>query len=459
MTENSFEKLGLSQPWLDNLDALGFVEMTPIQAQALPVMLGGSDVIGQAATGTGKTAAFGLALLVRIVPASAYAGALVLCPTRELAAQVAEEIRKLARPLPNTNVVTLTGGTAFSRQSDSLKRGADVVVGTPGRVLDHVRRGTLELSRVKTLVLDEADRMLDMGFVDDVSAIIEATPAWRQTLLFSATISEGVRALSERFQRQAEFIAVSQDEASPDITQVIYDIGRLDRTAALRRVLAHYQPASAVIFCNERETVDKVAGALERAGYSVNALHGGMEQHERDNVLLMFSNASLRLLVATNVAARGLDIEELDAVINYELPRDTKEFVHRVGRTGRAGLKGVAISLTGGPEARKRESIGELLEGIEPRPIEQLPNVAEAPLPAAMKTIVIQGGRRDKLRPGDIVGALTGDLGVNNDAIGRIIVGDRFTHVAIEHTVADQTAAKLKAGKIKGRSFRAYILE
>jgi ATP-dependent RNA helicase DbpA len=458
VTNRSFAQLGFSSAWLDNLDQLGFVEMTAIQAEALPILLEGRDVIGLASTGTGKTAAFGLALLSRITPASTHPGALVLCPTRELAAQIADEIRRLARPLANTNVVVLTGGTSFGRQRASMEKGVDVIVGTPGRVLDHMGRRTVDLSRVKTLVLDEADRMLDMGFVDDVRTIVEATPTDRQTLLFSATTNEDVLALSEQLQKEAAFVSVTDEDAAPNIAQILCDIGGMERLDALRRVLAFHRPDSAVIFCNERETVNTVAGRLREVGYAVAALHGGMEQQDRDDVLLMFANGSLRFLVATNVAARGIDIEGLDAVINYELPRDLKEFVHRVGRTGRAGEFGLAISLISSRDERKVDRIEDLLGDAQLQQADRLPDLEEAPLPAPMKTLVIQGGRKDKIRPGDIVGALTGELGVDNAAIGRITIGDYASHVAIERHVAELALKRINTGRIKGRSLKARYL-
>lgn len=476
MSQNSFSHLGLSPAWLENLNQLGYTEMTPIQAQALPTMLEGRDVIGQASTGTGKTAAFGLALLSRIplasTPANLLPGALVLCPTRELAAQIADEIRRLARPIPNTNVVTLTGGTSFSRQRESLKHGIDIIVGTPGRVLDHLQRGTLDLSAVQTLVLDEADRMLEMGFIDDVETIItHATLPDRQTLLFSATVGDEIRQLSTLFQHQAAFISVANDTVAPDITQILYDIGPVStkddptidpiaaRIAALRHVLAYHKPASAVIFANERDTVDAITADLTRAGHAVRALHGGMEQPDRDNTLLMFANASIRLLVATNVAARGLDIDELDAVINFELPRDTKEFVHRVGRTGRAGEQGLAITLIASHETRKLKNFADFLDGLDPTPLARVPHPTESPEHAATKTVVIQGGRKDKLRPGDIVGALTKDLGIDNANIGKITITDRFTYVALASPIAGAAVVKIRNGKIKGRTFRTYSLK
>lgn len=459
MNEKSFRTLSLPVEWVENLDQLGYLEMTPIQARALPAGLRGEDLLGQANTGTGKTAAFGLALLTRISPAGEKPGALVLCPTRELADQVAEEIRRLARPLANTNVVTICGGRSFTRQSEALGHGVDVVVGTPGRVLDHLEKETLDLSEVQTLVLDEADRMLEMGFVDDVAKIVSAAPQRGQTLLFSATLSEEVRKMSESFQREAVFIDAVSEGEEPAIDHFLYEVGEMESLDALERVLGKHRPESAVIFCNQRDTCDQVAERLKSRGYSAESLHGGMEQRERDNTLLQFSNGSIRLLVATNVAARGLDVEELDGVINYELPRETKTFVHRVGRTGRAGEEGVAISLIHGHDGRRLEELKPHLGGIVPRPAAELPLSDFMPPPAEMGTIVIKGGRKDKLRPGDIVGAFTGDFGFRGDQIGDIKILDRIAFVALKREIAAEAVKKINQGRIKSKSFGAYLMK
>ncbi len=453
----AFTTLPLAPAWLDNLAHLEYREMTPIQALSLPAMLDGRDVLGQAGTGTGKTAAFGLALLARVTPRCGRPGALVLCPTRELAAQVAEELRRLARPLPHTRVVTLSGGSSVQRERATLAHGVDVVVGTPGRVQDHLARGRLDLGAIRTLVLDEADRMLEMGFVDAVTAIVAATPARRQTLLFSATFPDQVRALSASFQRDAAHVVAPVDDRGARITQVVYDVRGVDRAAALIRVLAHHQPASAVIFCNLRETCDVVAAALIDAGFAAVALHGGMDQHDRNTVLLLLRNGSLRLVVATDVAARGLDIDELGAVVNHDLPRDVDGFVHRIGRTARAGHDGLAISLVGpgdrgALEALRRGPLGDA-------PLVPLPAAADArPPPPAMVTIAIQGGRSDRLRPGDIVGALTTAIGVVATDIGPISITDRISFVAVAAAVGPRALAGLNAHPVKNRRFRAYLV-
>jgi ATP-independent RNA helicase DbpA len=457
----AFSTLSLAPAWLENLEQLGYVAMTPIQALALPAMLEGRDVLGQAATGTGKTAAFGLALLSRITPRGDRPGALVLCPTRELAAQVAEELRRLARPLPHTRVLTLSGGTSVQRERASLEHGVDVIVGTPGRVHDHLVRERLDLSGIRTLVLDEADRMLEMGFVETVGAIARAVPGKHQTLLFSATFPDGVRALSTTYQRDALHVSVPVEDVASRITQVLYGVERTERVPALIRILGHHRPESAIVFCNHRETCDEVADALAKSGFAAVALHGGMEQHDRNTVLLMLRNGSLRVVVATDVAARGLDIDELGAIINFDLPREPDVFVHRIGRTARAGRSGLAISIV----APGLDSDARILDDLRQGPLagvatSQVPSAeAQLPPPPAMVTIAIQGGRHDRLRPGDIVGALTTGVGLAATDIGQIAVNDRISFVAIVASVAKRALDGLAAGRIKNKRFRSYLVK
>jgi ATP-independent RNA helicase DbpA len=456
MADTDFSTLQLPAPWLDNLVRLGYREMTPIQRLALPAMLAGGDVQGHASTGTGKTCAFGLALLARITPGGSRPGALVLCPTRELAAQVADEIRRLARPVAHTRVLTLSGGSSVERERAALAHGADIIVGTPGRVQDHLVRGRLDLGGVATLVLDEADRMLEMGFIDAVTAIAGAVPAARQTLLFSATFPEPVRALSAAFQRDALRIEVPPVERAAPAAQRVYELGALDRTAALVRVISHHRPDSAVIFCNHRETCDEVAGSLTRAGFAAVALHGGMDQHDRNTVLLLLRNGSLRLLVATDVAARGLDVEHLALVVNYDLPSDPDLYTHRIGRTARAGRDGLAITLAGPGDGRAIAGLPLADVPRAPVPAAGAPDLRAAP--PAMATIGIQGGRQDRLRPGDIVGALTTEVGIAGGDIGQITITDRISFVAVTAGVVTRALAGLGAGRIKKKRFRAYLV-
>ena len=455
MDDTAFSSLPLAPALIANLKSMGYAEMTAIQAAALPRALAGVDLIGQAKTGSGKTAAFALPALTRLNPRDFGVQTLVLCPTRELASQVSSEIRRLARYQQNIKVVTLCGGQSIGPQIGSLEHGAHVIVGTPGRIKDHLRKKTLSLARVNTLVLDEADRMLEMGFVDDMETIIAATPVSRQTLLFSATFPDNIQRLSERFQSSPERISVAVLHDEQQIDQQFYLCIKNQRLDALEKVLIHFQPAAVVIFCNTKQLVRDVCDFLNRDGVRAYALHGDMEQRDRDRVLIQFKQLSCVILVATDVAARGLDIEDLPAVVNFELPRDAEVYVHRIGRTGRSGKSGIAISLITDAEMSKLKDIADRVEHMPKiEAIEQIPDGGGAlPVPAYV-TLVIQGGRRDKLRPGDILGALTGNGGIKGDSVGKITVTDNASYVAIERKQLDGALASLREGKIKGRKFK-----
>ena len=455
MDDTAFSSLPLAPALIANLKSMGYAEMTAIQAAALPRALAGVDLIGQAKTGSGKTAAFALPALTRLNPRDFGVQTLVLCPTRELASQVSSEIRRLARYQQNIKVVTLCGGQSIGPQIGSLEHGAHVIVGTPGRIKDHLRKKTLSLARVNTLVLDEADRMLEMGFVDDMETIIAATPRSRQTLLFSATFPDNIQRLSERFQSSPERISVAVLHDEQQIDQQFYLCIKNQRLDALEKVLIHFQPAAVVIFCNTKQLVRDVCDFLNRDGVRAYALHGDMEQRDRDRVLIQFKQLSCVILVATDVAARGLDIEDLPAVVNFELPRDAEVYVHRIGRTGRSGKSGIAISLITDAEMSKLKDIADRVEHMPKiEAIEQIPDGGGAlPVPAYV-TLVIQGGRRDKLRPGDILGALTGNGGIKGDSVGKITVTDNASYVAIERKQLDGALASLREGKIKGRKFK-----
>lgn len=455
MDDTAFSSLPLAPALIANLKSMGYAEMTAIQAAALPRALAGVDLIGQAKTGSGKTAAFALPALTKLNPRDFGIQTLVLCPTRELANQVSTEMRRLARYQQNIKVVTLCGGQSIGPQIGSLEHGAHVIVGTPGRIKDHLRKKTLSLARVNTLVLDEADRMLEMGFVDDMETIISATPASRQTLLFSATFPDNIQLLSERFQNSPERISVAVLHDEQQITQQFYICKKTQRLVALEKVLIHFQPAAVVVFCNTKQLVRDVCDFLNRDGVRAFALHGDMEQRDRERVLIQFKQLSCLILVATDVAARGLDIEDLPAVINFELPRDAEVYVHRIGRTGRSGKSGIAISLITDAEIFKLKGIRERLENIpKTEAIEKIPDDDRGlPIPAYV-TLLIQGGRRDKLRPGDILGALTGDGGIKGDSVGKITVTDHASYVAIKRTQLDRALDSLREGKIKGRKFK-----
>ncbi|HBB77595.1 ATP-dependent RNA helicase DbpA [Stutzerimonas xanthomarina] len=459
MPSTAFSDLPLGASTLANLASLGYAEMTPIQAQSLPIMLKGSDLIAQAKTGSGKTAAFGIALLEPLNPRYFGCQALVLCPTRELADQVAKELRRLARAADNIKILTLCGGVPIGPQIGSLEHGAHVIVGTPGRVQEHLKKGTLKLDGLNTLVLDEADRMLDMGFYDAIAEIIGQTPSRRQTLLFSATYPAGIEQLSAAFMRAPQQVRVEAMHDQKQIEQRFYEIDPAERMPAVMRILAGFRPESCVAFCFTRQQCQELVEYLGAKGISAMALHGDLEQRDRDQVLAMFANRSLSVLVATDVAARGLDIDVLDMVINVELARDSEIHVHRIGRTGRAGKRGVAVSLVAPAEAHRARAIEERQQApLDWYPLSDLKAQPGEPLQPPMVTLCIGAGRKEKLRPGDILGALTGDAGIPGAQVGKIALFDFQAFVAVERGVARKALARLNAGKIKGRSLKVRVL-
>jgi len=456
---SAFSTLPLSPATLTNLDALGYLEMTPIQAQSLPVMLKGMDLIAQAKTGSGKTAAFGIALLEPLNPRYFGCQALVLCPTRELADQVAKELRRLARAADNIKILTLCGGVSIGPQIGSLEHGAHVIVGTPGRIQEHLKKGTLKLDGLNTLILDEADRMLDMGFYDAIAEIIGQTPSRRQTLLFSATYPSSIKQLSATFMRDPQQVKAEALHDDAQIEQRFYEIDPENRMDAVVHVLASFRPESCVAFCFTKQQCQELVDQLSAKGISAMALNGDLEQRDRDQVLAMFANRSLSVLVATDVAARGLDIDALDMVINVELARDSEIHIHRVGRTGRAGRKGIAISLVAPAEAHRARAIEERQKApLNWQPLGQLKAQPGEPLQPPMTTLCIGAGRKDKLRPGDILGALTGDAGIPGTQVGKIAIFDFQAFVAVERGVAKQALNRLNSGKIKGRSLKIRAL-
>ncbi|WP_297900398.1 ATP-dependent RNA helicase DbpA [Metallibacterium sp.] len=451
-----FVTLLLSPALLQSLAAMGYAQMTPVQAASLPPILAGQDVIAQARTGSGKTAAFALGLLARLDVAQNRVQGLVLCPTRELADQVSKEIRRLASAMPNIKVLTLSGGIALGPQLASLAaHDPHLVVGTPGRVQELLRKRSLHLSSLRMLVLDEADRMLDMGFSEAITEIIGKTPPQRQTLLFSATWPQAIRAISAGIQRDPVSVTVDGAAAQIDIEQRFFEVEPTQKMDALAQLLRSDQPESALVFCNTRRDTREVAEELDRRGFSALALHGEMEQRDRDEVLVRFANRSCAVLVATDVAARGLDVHELAAVISWELPSDPDVHVHRIGRTGRAGAKGLALSLCT-PRERARACAIEARQGapLAWHTLKPAGGAGKRLVLAPMATVCIDGGRKDKMRPGDILGALTGAAGLAADDVGKIDVFATRAYVAIRRNCADKAVERLRAGTIKGRRYR-----
>ena len=458
MNNSEFSSLNLSPALQENLTSLGYLQMTPIQALSLPLVLEGKDLIAKAKTGSGKTAAFALGLLSRLNVNRVDVQALVLCPTRELADQVATEIRRLARAMPNVKLVTLCGGTPTAPQSATLSFGAHIAVGTPGRILKHLEQGTLELSSLETLVLDEADRMLDMGFGEDINRVIRYAPERRQTLLFSATYPEGIAQMSRGVQRNPVEVSVESLHEGSAIEQKLYEVPFGQRLDALTWLLSHYQPSSCVVFCNTKRACNEVADHLAAKGFSALALNGDLEQRERDQVLVRFANGSATILVATDVAARGLDIKELGAVINFDLTYDPEVHVHRIGRTGRAGQQGLALSLYQPSEAQRVNIIEEYQQA--PLPLGDLDSIGRdiKPIAPQMVTLSIDAGRKTKVRAGDILGALTGEGGIAGADVGKIQIAEQYSYVAVKRSAASAALKRLQEGKIKGRSYRARKL-
>ena len=454
-----FSSLNLSPALLSNLDSLGYHEMTTIQAQSLPVILERRDLIAQAKTGSGKTAAFGIGILHKLNPTLLAIQALVLCPTRELADQVAKELRRLARFTDNIKVLTLCGGTPMGPQINSLEHGVHIVVGTPGRIRDHLGRGSLDLARVQTLVLDEADRMTDMGFYEEISGIVNACPSRRQTLLFSATYPDDIRRATAPFLIQPVEVKVAAQHDASRIEQRFYAVTPEGRNAAVAKLLNHFRPVSTLAFCNTKIHCRELANELRAQGFSALALYGDLEQRERDEILVQFAGRCCSVLVATDVAARGLDIQTLDAVINVDVSKDTEVHIHRIGRTGRGQERGLALSLCA-PNEKKWVKLIEAYQGGPANwcDLSELEAAAGGRLQAPMVMLCVMGGKKDKLRPGDLLGALTGDVGQAKEQIGKISVFEFMTYVALDRRIAEQAVARLSSGNIKGRNFKMRFL-
>ncbi len=451
---SAFTTLPLTKSMIDNLGTMGYHKMTPVQAESLPHVLKGEDLLAQAKTGSGKTAAFGIGLLHNLNVKRFRVQALVMCPTRELAEQVAGELRRIARFKHNIKIVTICGGVPFLPQQISLEHQAHIVVGTPGRIEQHLSRGTMNLDNVTTLVLDEADRMLDIGFADSIQAIMGYVPKRRQTLLFSATFPKPILDMSTRFQKNAHRVVVDVEHEENVICQHFYETEWEAKDDVVARILDRHKPASTLIFCNTKLQCKSLTTSLWTKGFSCIAIHGDLEQKERTEVLVRFSNGSCPILIATDVAARGLDISGLSAVINFDLPFESEVYVHRIGRTGRAGKEGMAFSLMTPKERFRLEEINARAgTSFEVADVEALEPSTEGEAVIPMVTLSINGGRKSKLRPGDILGALTKDGGLAGTSVGKINCFDFYSYVAIERSVADKAQQALSTKKIKGRHF------
>ena len=517
-----FEEMGLSEEIQKAVRYMGFEEASPIQAKAIPAMISGIDLIGQAQTGTGKTAAFGIPILEKVDPKLKKLQAIVLCPTRELAIQVADEIRNLSRYMHGIKVLPIYGGQDIVKQIRSLKSGTQIVIGTPGRVMDHMRRKTMKLDFVHTVVLDEADEMLHMGFREDIEFVLSGVPEERQTVLFSATMPKPIMEITKKFQNNAKVIKVTKKELTvPNIEQYYYDVKPKKKEEVLSRLLDIYSPRLSVVFCNTKKQVDLLVNALLGRGYFAAGLHGDMKQEQRDRVMQGFRTGKTEILVATDVAARGIDVDEVEAVFNYDLPQDDEYYVHRIGRTGRAGREGRAFSFVSGKEVYKLKEIQRycktkiyaqkvpslndvantkmenILDDVE-RVIEQedldmMINAIEErvnnseftamDMAAAflkiccgmtednknteendwefgdtgagedgMVRLFINIGKKQRVRPGDILGAIAGESGMDGKLIGTIDMYDKYTFVEVPREYAREVLNAMKNVKIKGKT-------
>lgn len=457
MRNLSFSDLPIKLEILENLAYLGYNNMTPIQESSLPDILSNKDLIGQAKTGSGKTAAFAIGLLSKLDITKKDVQALVLCPTRELSEQVCKEIRRLARLTPNVKITTLCGGSPMQAQGALLKNGVHCIVGTPGRVGDHIRRNNINLGALETLVFDEADRMLEMGFLKDMHEIVGHTPSSRQTLLFSATYPPDIQKLSQNFQKDAVLIKEDCDQKSLNIKHLCYEKNS-DDVFLLSSILSQYRPESTLIFCNTKQKCQELAHELQDKGYDAQSLHGDLDQRERDEALVLFSNKSLSILVATDVAARGLDIKDLQAVINFDLAHDPEIHLHRIGRTARAGNAGLAFSLY---HAQEKKRLSEL-EAYQDKEINfstpELISSDEISLTPKMATLRISCGRKNKLRAADILGALTANKNLLGADVGKIDICETHSFVAVTRAKIDLALKVLSENKIKGRFLKVIIL-
>jgi ATP-independent RNA helicase DbpA len=452
---NKFNELKISKDMLKVIAELNYNQMTPVQSQSLPAILDKKDVIVQAKTGSGKTVAFGIGVLNKLKVEKFRIQSMVLCPTRELAMQVANEIKKLARFAHNIKITTLCGGSSMRTQTHSLSHQAHIVVGTPGRILKHLEEKNFSPEDIDTLVLDEADRMLDMGFSDDILKIISFLPA-HQSMLFSATYPDNIQQLSEDILVNPENIKIEQIDCEDKISQIFYDVKNQTKIKATEIILANYNPASSIIFCNTKIACDELADRLEELKIFPLVLHSDMEQRERNETLVRFANKSYPILIATDVASRGLDVKNIEVIINYDLPYDSEVYVHRIGRTARAGADGLAVSLVDKAhrfdELKEKLNISEELQDISS--LDANKKYVEKP---EYSTIFINGGKKEKVRAGDILGSLIKGAGLDKNDIGKIDILEFCSYVAVKKEKEKEGFDGLSKGKIKGKFFRVFL--
>lgn len=455
-----FNQLQLSPELVDTLGELGFQSPTPIQAKAVPLLLQGKDLVARSKTGSGKTAAFTLPILEKLDTEFRALQALVIVPTRELATQVTRDIRVLGRRIQALRVLMVVGGQPIRPQIEALQEGVHIVVATPGRLVDLIRKEVFQNWDLQTLVLDEADQMLDMGFEDDMRTILEMLPEGTQKALFSATYPDAIKSIARSFLTNPVHVTIEQSPAdAPAIEHSYFTAETEEKTQLLLTILRRHDPEAALVFCNLKATSMQLQEELAREGFSAAVLNGDLEQRDRDEVMAKFRNGSVRILIATDVAARGLDIKGLPMVINYDLPRDLESYVHRAGRTGRAGATGVALSLVAADEMVGIGELESFTHQVFTKGLLPAKNPGARPRAADMQTLFVGGGRKDKVRPGDLLGALTGEAGrLEAAVIGKIEIHDRFSYVAVRSDLAPLAYRSLSNGRIKGQKFHVKLL-
>lgn len=513
MNKIRFNEFTLSKEILKAVEELGYEEATPIQTESIPVILSGKDIIGQAQTGTGKTAAFGIPALELMPVDEKSVSVLILCPTRELALQVAEEMAKLAKHKKHAVMLPVYGGQPIERQISSLKKGVRIVIGTPGRIIDHLERGTLDISRVSMVILDEADEMLNMGFREDIELILKSAPKERQTVLFSATMPKPILDLTKRFQKDPVHIKIAHEVLTvPKTEQIYFEVRGRDKIEALSRLVDFHNLKLCMVFCNTKRAVDDLVEQLRARGYSADGLHGDLSQGMREKVLGRFRKGTIEILAATDVAARGLDIDDVEAVFNYDIPQDEESYVHRIGRTGRAGKEGKAFTFVTGSDLVKMKNIQRYINQKiraatipsfgdieEMRMLSLVKNIKDATqagdakqyihmverlldeditsldvaayllkekVTAARKnakenieikatggmvTMALDIGRRDRIKPGDIVGSIAGEANISGKLIGDITIQDKVTYFEVPADVVQKIMRGMKGKKIKGK--------
>lgn len=451
----TFENFSLNAQLLKNLKDLGYQVPTAIQEKAIPLLIQNNDLIAQAKTGSGKTLAFLIPILSKLDDTVFNSQVLIITPTRELAEQVAQEAIKLARYRNNTKVVTLYGGTSLTKQVSTLEKGADILIGTPGRLLDHLSRKTINLSEIHSLVLDEADRMLDMGFSNDILKLAASLPKKRQSILFSATYPENIQKLADNILNQPLEIQIQAPKEEASIKELAYTTDNKDK--ALLNVIKHFQPKRVLVFCNTKVKTNEVSEMLRKEIFDVATMHGDLEQYERHEMLLQFANGSLPVLVATDLAARGLDIDNVDLVINYDIPIKQEEYTHRIGRTGRADKSGLAVSLC--QNKHEGQKLNEINSEMNLQSVDTLSPNKTYLMQGDVGTLCLDGGKKKKIRAGDILGTLCKEIGLENKDIGKINIYPNHAYVAIDKSVIKKAFHGLKSTKIKGKKLRVWWLD